>query len=96
MTRKYRPSNGTEGLGFMECWCCECERDRDFRDDAGDGCPILARTVIHDVDDPEYPEEWTYGEDGLPMCTAFVPIGKPCPTERELEAEGQQNMFDAA
>ena len=67
----YRPSNGTEGAIFMSRWCDRCERDRDFRDNDGDSCPIAAATMIYRRTDPEYPKEWR--EDGPegPRCTAF-------------------------
>lgn len=67
----YRPSNGTEGAGFMSRWCDRCERDRDYRDNDGDSCPIAANTFVYDWNDPNYPVEWR--EDGPegPRCTAF-------------------------
>lgn len=73
--RPFRPSNGTEGHGFIGEWCCNCERDRD-----GD-CKIVAATFAYDVDDPEYPKEWVEDERG-PRCTAFVQFGDPLPTPR--------------
>ena len=92
---KYRPSNGTEGVGFMEIFCMECERDRLFWAEEGDGCAIAARSMAFDVEDEMYPVEWTYDAEGRPVCTAFVPLGDRLPTDRELEADGQQTLFDA-
>lgn len=69
---KYRPSNGDEGMAFMDRWCDRCQKDAAFQSGAGDGCPIAAVTFIYQVDDPKYPTEWQYGEDGQPKCTAFV------------------------
>lgn len=34
-------------------------------------CEIITRSMGFDIDDPEYPTEWIYDEDGDPTCTAF-------------------------
>lgn len=75
MSRPYRPSNGTEGEGFIGCWCARCDRDHFNEDTMRGGCRILADTLFYDRDDPKYPEEWTYNEAGEPICTAFVARG---------------------
>lgn len=62
---KYRPSNNTEGDFFI---CAFCER---CKNNAEDNCSILWATLVTDVDDPKYPSEWQYGEDGQPLCTEF-------------------------
>ena len=86
----YQPSNGTEGEGFWDRFCFECERDRAFQEDESDeGCEILLRTMLYSIRDPEYPREWCYGKDGKPTCTAFLPIGSKYPTDRDVEAAGQ-------
>lgn len=72
VSEPYRPSNGTEGECFMGQWCSNCERDK-YQD-----CPIVANTFVYRVDDPKYPKEWIYGDNG-PECTAFVELGKPAP-----------------
>jgi hypothetical protein len=56
---------------FMRQWCSRCERDKLWRDDLGDSCPIVADTMIYDIDEPKYPNEWRYADRG-PVCTAFV------------------------
>ena len=66
---KYRPSNGTEGEIFRTWFCDRCTKD------ANEDCRILDETFLYDVDDPEYPSEWQYGEDGQPKCTAFEERG---------------------
>lgn len=69
--KKYRPSNGTEGLGFMSRFCEQCSRD-----DGGIGevvCEIIGDTMCYDVDEPEYPAAWTYDSNGAPCCTEFRP-----------------------
>lgn len=97
-TKPYRPSNGTEGEMFTSMFCDFCLRDAGFDDERTDeelgayiflrklypnGCPILAATLGHDVDEPGYPAEWVY--DDLPdlmealattRCTAFIPDGQ--------------------
>lgn len=74
--RLYRPSNGTEGGGFIDYWCSQCERD------INEDCDILARSFAHDIDEPEYPREWIYDTDG-PRCTAFIERGKPLPPPKD-------------
>ena len=86
--RLYRPSNGSEGFDFMETWCGHCANDKpwsegkDF-DSCGpeEVCQIIADTMAYSIDDPSYPKQWVYGQDGRPMCLAFEPTGKPyrCP-----------------
>jgi hypothetical protein len=61
----YRPSNGTEGMLFQECFCDKCTRER------RQSCKILANTMFYDIDDPKYPKQWTHNEHGQPICTAF-------------------------
>lgn len=84
--KPYRPSNGTEGEGFISATCGTCERSGHHGDvdDVGEdciGCSIAGRTFMLDVGDPEYPTEWIVGARG-PECTAWVPIGDPIPTPR--------------
>lgn len=81
--KKYRPSNGTEGMIFQSQFCDRCKRDAEFQKTQVGGCGILARTLGYGIDDPEYPEEWIWNpdkclENGLefgtefsPRCTAF-------------------------
>jgi hypothetical protein len=75
MSKPYRPSNGTEGDYFQNDWCEKCARDQAFRNnpDSGDGCPIVAATLIFDIHESEYPKEWIEDDDGSnPRCTAFT------------------------
>ena len=87
--QKYQPSNGTEGECFFAAWCSKCQRDKSMREgcdfdecDENECCNIIANTMAFSVDDPEYPVEWQYGEDGQPCCTAFVPAGETIPEQR--------------
>lgn len=82
---KYRPSNGTEGEGFICAFCGVCARSDHNKpgadEDALFGCEITGNTMLYDVNDPNYPKEWVW--DGLePTCTAFVQEGEPLATER--------------
>ena len=70
MSERYRPSNGTEGMGFYENWCDRCVKDRPEDEDGG--CKVLYRSLAYHIDDPEYPDEWVYDADGNPCCTAFL------------------------
>lgn len=70
MGKLYRPSNGSEGEWFQHQWCNRCEKDR--REDRP--CKILSRSMAYDIDEPGYPREWVYAENGHPMCTKFEPI----------------------
>lgn len=68
--KPFRPSNGTEGWGFVETYCMNCIHcDPDPTGDKQ--CNILCRTLIHDANDPEYPKEWVYIDD-KPTCTSWV------------------------
>jgi hypothetical protein len=35
--------------------------------------------MLYDVEDKEYPSEWTYDDNGYPMCTAFRERGTKSP-----------------
>lgn len=58
--RPYRPSNGTEGECFESAWCRDCKHN--------DGCNIFLNAMLFRKDEPEYPKELVYGEDGHPRC----------------------------
>lgn len=73
-TSPYRPSNGFEGMDFMDRFCERCRRDAAFQAGEGDSCEIAAATMAFDVDDPEYPKEWVTCETLGPRCTAFEPM----------------------
>lgn len=83
MAEKYRPSNGTEGECFIAAWCDRCEHERLHRETEGnaDGCSILTRTMVYEVDEAKYPVEWIIDAEG-PKCTAFVPSGEALPAPR--------------
>lgn len=66
----YRPSNATEGECFMSKFCYQCSKDNPATEDY---CPIILRTMMLDVDEPNYPIEWQYIND-KPVCTAYTPL----------------------
>ena len=65
----YQPSNGTEGMGFVECWCEKCVKFP-LSSDAKNQCSIFCATLMYDTNDSRYPNQWRY-VDGKPVCTAF-------------------------
>ena len=79
---KYRPANGYEGEIFFSFWCRHCQRDKAMREgyDINDcyddeKCDILRNSMEFNVDEDDYPHQWTYGLDGQPCCTSFIPAG---------------------
>lgn len=66
----YRPSNGSEGEGFMSEFCLQCIHDNPDPN-SPKKCEILTATMFFYPTDPEYPKEWIY-KDGKPRCTNFV------------------------
>ena len=73
MAKRYRPSNGTEGCCFIETYCMNCihEKFSHTYNDDDKKCDILSRTMIYEINEKEYPEEWQYDENNRPCCTAF-------------------------
>lgn len=69
--KKYRPSSGTEGIWFTDKFCDHCIHQHPDPDNPKQ-CNILMRTMCYDVNEKEYPEEWTYNESNKPTCTAHV------------------------
>lgn len=64
MIEKYRPSNGSAGMFFLIHHCARCLKE--------DKCDINYRTMIYDLDDEEYPDEWRIcPAKRKPVCTAF-------------------------
>lgn len=82
---KYRPANGSSGERFTASWCDKCRKFSEKR-----GCPIYNKTLILDVDDPEYPYEWQETKAG-PVCTAFVEKRN---TKRPTVLDGQTRITE--
>ena len=70
------PANGTEGMIFYAGWCESCWRDREYQETQENGCPILAGTMLHDVDSEEYPKEWVHADNGRAVCLGYA-VQKP-------------------
>jgi len=66
--RKYKPSNGTDGMIFQDKFCDRCK----FRTEEilGD-CEIDLMAMSFEINDPKYPKEWIYDKNGNPTCTKF-------------------------
>jgi hypothetical protein len=63
--KTYEPSNGSEGSAFMSHFCENCIFDEES------DCEIIAASMIFKSNEPEYPKEFVYNENGNPSCTAF-------------------------
>lgn len=77
----FSPANGAEGECFARQFCERCERDQAFWEDPcpENSCSIAAVGTAFFPGDPEYPKEWIYDKDEIPICTAFRPAKeKPC------------------
>lgn len=80
---QYRPSNGTEGFGFIDSWCVNCARDKAMREgcdidecDDDERCDIIASSFIGAA------VEWRRMPNGEVKCLAFIPLDEPIPTPR--------------
>ena len=70
---------------------CECDREPLEEECISmSWCEIIGRTFAYRVDEPEYPSEWQYGEDGQPKCTAFTPLGLHPRCEQTMEMFSDQ------
>lgn len=71
--RRYRPSNGSEGDHFISFYCENCIHEKYIHtmDEHDKQCDILIRSMFYDVADEEYPDEWTYTDQNVPVCTKF-------------------------
>ena len=65
---KWRPANGHEGDMFYSHFCQNCKNDDRENEDY---CPLIGLTMIHSVEDKEYPIQWQIWENGLPVCTDY-------------------------
>ena len=62
----YQPSNGMEGMMFMEQFCDDCEYLAN--------CAIIPLSMIFRIGDKNYPKEWIHNDKGEPICTRFKKI----------------------
>jgi len=100
--KKYYPSNGTEGVAFMDRFCDRCVYDKHYQDtkEAGTGCYILRNSMVYDQKDTHYPTQWRVIE-GSPTCTeflldtlAFWATRAAKLAHKTLEEQGQRSIFD--
>lgn len=58
---------------FTERYCEQCifEKWTHTMNDNDAKCDIFSATMIYDLTDKEYPQEWTHNENGEPICTKF-------------------------
>lgn len=67
---KYRPSNGTEGMIFIENHCDHCIHEFPHPD-KNPKCEIMSASFLYDINHEKYPKEWVYDEKGHPTCTNY-------------------------
>lgn len=70
-SRKYRPSNGTEGMWFEDKFCMNCI-NCDPNPEGKKQCKIMMRAFMYDINEDKYPKEWIYDENDKPTCTEWV------------------------
>lgn len=65
---KFMPSNGTEGMIFIEAFCDNCihEKWTHTQKDEDKQCEILSNSMIEDKVD-----EWVISDEGWPICTQW-------------------------
>lgn len=73
-TRKYRPSNGSEGEWFMSKFCERCVKDSEARP-----CRIIGLTMSLDISHKDYPRAWVEDAETGPRCTEFSDHKAPAP-----------------
>ncbi len=90
---RYMPSNGTEGMAFIESWCATCARDKAMREGADfDDCDDNEVCEIIGASFRDEAVEWRELDDGRCVCLAYVPEGQPIPPPR---CENTLDMFAA-
>jgi len=68
MTEPFRPSNATQGDGFMAEFCEQCL--------LAEACDIPHFAMMYQIGDPMYPPEWIINDKNAAECTAFEAINK--------------------
>lgn len=71
----FMPSNGTEGMVFCDAFCDRCihEKFSHTQNHNDAKCDIYNRSIIYwyEPENPEYPKEWRFNDEGWPVCTAW-------------------------
>lgn len=103
-SEQYRPSSGTEGMMFQARFCDQCihEKWNHTQKDGDKKCDILNRSILHDLNDPEYPEEWIRDPEEGPICTKFhkwdwgtpEALNEPDENEIPIEDPNQLKLFE--
>ncbi len=68
--KPYQPSNGTEGMWFMEEYCMNClhcDPDPNGRKQ----CEVMCAAMCYNIDEPKYPKEWVYDENDHASCSKW-------------------------
>jgi len=84
---KFRPSSGHEFDMFYASFCRHCQFEKEYRKSGVNGCEIIAKTMIMDVEDNEYPKEWVY-KNGIPYCTAYTDNVVPIRCDKTVDMFG--------
>jgi hypothetical protein len=73
MNKKYRPSNGTEGDQFINRFCDHCAYEKFIHTSNSNDlkCEILSKSLLYNINEAEYPEEWQYNSRNKPICTQY-------------------------
>ena len=97
--KHYFPSNGTDGMVFMEMHCQFCTKDSQLRG-GKTYCSILSGSMIKGSP----VKQWIYDESGHPTCTSFVRVGSVKRQQKKSEktmqlfpdkpTEFEKQMFD--
>lgn len=86
MNKPYRPSSGTEGMGFISAWCDLCIREP-LDPEAKTKCVHLSNSYLE-----EHNGMW-FEIDGRPTCTAFKSRAEYNRTRHAKKDERQRGMF---
>lgn len=63
MSKKYRPSNGSEGDWFMHEHCYQCIHEHP-NPDCKPKCDLMTASMCYGIEEEGYPKEWTrFGPD---------------------------------
>ena len=82
----YFPSNGSEGIQFMDTYCQHCIRDTTLRG-GNKSCDILDKSMFK-----EKLKQWIY-KDGIPTCTSFVKVGSVKKKQPEIPNQAKISLF---
>lgn len=67
----FQPSNGTEGMVFMDAFCDRCIHEHPDPEQQQPKCNIIMLTMCYSPGEKEYPEEWVYNDEGWPVCAKW-------------------------